>query len=180
VYDDSSLGAWYVYPSATDWPNTSRQQAFVLPNGFVSRGMSMDRPAPHNSILLFRRRVQELALIDHIACSDRFITTGISWRGRNVLISNPNRIGGCSPSSSVACRSSRAGWRRSLCTTLDLEEPAPGFRQVSIGRRILRVYCEQIEDYLAIAGITGGCERSRYRNYLQLLRWRWPTESTAK
>ena len=92
LYDDPSLGAWYVYPSETAWPNISRQQAIIFPTGFVSRGMVLDRPAPPDSLLILRRLGTNLALLNKLSSKDDFIKTGISWRGCDELHSNPSRI----------------------------------------------------------------------------------------
>ena len=92
LYDDPSLGAWYVYPSETAWPNISRQQAIIFPTGFVSRGMVLDRPAPPDSLLIFRRIGENLVLMNKLSSKDDFIKTGISWRGCDELHSNPSRI----------------------------------------------------------------------------------------
>jgi len=92
LYDDPSLGAWYVYPSETAWPNISRQQAIIFPTGFVSRGMVLDRPAPPDSLLILRRLGTNLVLMNKLSSKDDFIKTGISWRGCDELHSNPSRI----------------------------------------------------------------------------------------
>ena len=46
LYGDRSLGAWYVYRSDGDRPLQGLQHAFVLPKGFVSRGMSFALSCP--------------------------------------------------------------------------------------------------------------------------------------
>ncbi len=69
LYHDRTLGAWYLYPSASKWPNSSFQQAIVLREGFVSRGIELNNPAPHDSLLLFNRCGSNLALLDKITVS---------------------------------------------------------------------------------------------------------------
>ena len=50
LYDDHRLGAWYIYPYSWRWPNKLFNQAIVTQNGFVSRGMQLEHPAPHDSL----------------------------------------------------------------------------------------------------------------------------------
>ena len=92
LYNNPSLGAWYVYPSDTAWPNTSRQQAIISPTGFISRGMDLDRPAQSGTLLIFRRQESNLLLLNKLSSNDDFVQSGISWQGCDELRSNPTRI----------------------------------------------------------------------------------------
>ena len=125
LYDDPSLGAWYVYPSDTGWPNTSQQQAIVLPTGFLSRGMSFDHPAPHDTLLLLRRMGSQLLLVDSITSQDASIPTGISWRGVSSLVSNPDRIMAWSDIVERPRRTFRNAWTSGLISSLGLVQLTP-------------------------------------------------------
>lgn len=92
LYDEPRLGAWYLYPQAWLPPNHIYQQAFVSPDGFVSRSMRMDEPVPHNSLLVFNRTGQDLEFLDGIASGDGHVQTGISWNSATSINSNVNRI----------------------------------------------------------------------------------------
>lgn len=120
LYDDPSLGAWYVYPSETAWPNISRQQAIIFPTGFVSRGMDLDRPATPDSILIFRRLGTNMVLLNKLSSKDDFIKTGISWRGCSELDSSPPRIIYQSDSRTTPRRDSRNAWNTGLRSSLGL------------------------------------------------------------
>lgn len=120
LYDDPSLGAWYVYPSETAWPNISRQQAIIFPTGFVSRGMVLDRPVPPDSLLIFRRLGTNLVLVNKLSSKDDFIKTGISWRGCNELDSNPSRIIYQRDIRTTPRRDSRNAWNTGLRSSLGL------------------------------------------------------------
>ncbi len=120
LYDDQSLGAWYVYPSDTAWPNTSRQQAIISPAGFASRGMDLDRPASPDSLLIFRRQGTNLVLLNKLSPKDNFIKTGISWQGCNELGSNPTRIIDWCDMDRDSRRSSKNAWNTGLISSLGL------------------------------------------------------------
>lgn len=92
LYDDRSLGAWYVYTPSKNLSDAELQKAIVLPGGFVSRGMSLKKPAPHDSLLVLKRQGRELVLVDELSSRDSQVSKGISWRDANKLASNINRI----------------------------------------------------------------------------------------
>ncbi|MCL5125714.1 MAG: hypothetical protein M1511_14690 [Deltaproteobacteria bacterium] len=92
LYNDPTLGAWYIYPSNTAWPNTSHQQAIALPNGLISRGIELDHPAPKNSLLIFRRLGTNLDLLKKLSTRDAYVKSGVSWQRCGSLKSNPERI----------------------------------------------------------------------------------------
>jgi hypothetical protein len=92
LYGDQTLGAWYVYPSATEWPNSGHQQAFVCRSGFVSRGMNMLQPVRHESILLLTRSKEHLSLIPRTDFRAHLCSRGICWRGAYTLHCNAKRI----------------------------------------------------------------------------------------
>lgn len=120
LYDDPKLGAWYMYPYAWKWPNEIHQQAFVLPRGFVSRGMKMDSPVPHDSLLIFNRRGDKLELLDKISPKDGLAPTGIAWRGSDSLASNPSRIVAWSDVTIDPRRRVHNSWTNGLIATLHL------------------------------------------------------------
>jgi len=120
LYDDPKLGAWYMYPYAWKWPNETRQQAFVLPRGFVSRGLKMNAPVPHDSLLLFKRTGHKLELLDKISPKDGQSPTGIAWRGADTLASNPNRIVAWSDITLDPRRRVHNSWTNGLIATLHL------------------------------------------------------------
>lgn len=123
LYDDRTLGAWYLYPFSWEPPNKIFQQAIVLTAGFVSRGMKLDAPAPHDSLLLMKRSGRKLELMDRIACDDGTAPTGISWRGAYSLHSNRTRILNTSSFFSSEADSTRRRWIRSLMSALRLSVP---------------------------------------------------------
>lgn len=96
LYDDPTLGAWYVYPYAWKWPNVLCHQASVSEDGFVSRGVRLDQPIPLDSIVLFRRVSSRLTPLDRLAAGDRCVPTGICWHGIDTIQSNTERILGWS------------------------------------------------------------------------------------
>jgi hypothetical protein len=132
LYDDPSLGAWYIYPSETEWPNTSQQQAIVIREGFISRGMSLDHPAPHDTLLLLRRAGFQLSLIKAVTSEDASIPTGISWRGVNSLESNPDRITAWSDIVEKPRRTYRNAWTSGLISSLGLVQLTPPSTSVPV------------------------------------------------
>ncbi len=92
LYGDRSLRAWYVYPSEKDTLNAGCQPAFVLPKGFVSRGVSFDKPAPHDSLVLLRRHGTRLAWLNKVTANAKMAAAGISWRGCDSIHSNHARV----------------------------------------------------------------------------------------
>ena len=72
LYGDRTLGAWYVYRATDDRPMERLQQGFVLPKGFVSRGMSFDKPAPHDSLGLLKRRGTNLIWVDEVTADAKW------------------------------------------------------------------------------------------------------------
>ncbi|MGC9030736.1 MAG: hypothetical protein ACP5LD_13860 [Desulfomonilaceae bacterium] len=122
LYDDKTLGAWYLYPYAEIPPNKRFQQAIVSPGGFVSRGLALDTPMPHDTLLLLKRIGRRLVLVDKITSTDGAVHTGISWRGSSMLRCNKNRIveaGGMLMRQKYHCRHKR--WINSLVSTLGLD-----------------------------------------------------------
>ena len=123
LYSEKSLGAWYVYDNTEENPNTCEQQAIVLPNGFASRGLSLDKPAPHSSLLVMKRSGDSLIMLNNITPSDLLKDAEISWRQYGKLSSNPNRI---LTWHAIACdktRLSRNQWTSGLIKTLGLVRP---------------------------------------------------------
>jgi hypothetical protein len=124
LYDDRTLGAWYVYPYAWEPPNKIFQQAIAQAAGFVSRGMKLSAPAPHDSLLLLKRAGSKLVILDKIASGDGLAPTGISWRGVNSLRSNRNRILFSSSLMDGHWENARSRWIRGLVSTLKLSRVA--------------------------------------------------------
>lgn len=122
LYDDPTLQAWYLYPLAWKWPNEFHQQGFVLPKGFVSRGMKMNAPVPHGNLLLFNREGNKLELVDKISPKDGLAPTGIAWRGGDALVSNPSRIVAWSDITSDPRRRVHNSWTNGLIATLHLSK----------------------------------------------------------
>ncbi|MGC8660259.1 MAG: hypothetical protein ACP5U1_14430, partial [Desulfomonilaceae bacterium] len=120
LYNDPTLGAWYIYPSSKDWPNTGRQQAIVLPSGFISRGIEMRRPAHPSTLLIFRRLGSDLALLNELTAGDGFVKSGVSWQGCASLKSNPARIIQWSQLGFKNRFRSKNPWNTGLISCLDL------------------------------------------------------------
>jgi hypothetical protein len=143
LYEDSTLGAWYVYRSADEWPNTSGQLGIVLPSGFVSRGMKLDQPAPHDSLLLLTRSGSHLALTERISSRDSLAAGGLSWCGAHTLRSNPDRIVSASNQAVFPVKMARQSWTRQLTQSLQMEpfatEAAYADRRVLLPRRMSAV-----------------------------------------
>jgi len=92
LYNDPSLGAWYLYPYAWTWPNKIYHQGAVSSRGFLSRGMKVDNPAAHNSLLIFNREGDRLVLLDRITPGDGLTPTGLVWKDAEAIRSNSGRI----------------------------------------------------------------------------------------
>ena len=122
LYSNPTLGAWYVYPDAYSHSGHLFQQAVAKPEGFMSRGQKQDQPAPHESLLLFRRCGRELVLLDKITAQDRSVATGIAWSGVEQLSSNFERIEAWSPAISPEARLARNAWTSGLIATLHLRQ----------------------------------------------------------
>jgi hypothetical protein len=120
LYNDPTLGAWYIYPSNTAWPNTSHQQAIVSPAGFISRGMDLDHPASPDTLLIFRRQGPNLLLLNKLSSNDDFIKSGISWQGCDKLRSNPTRIIDWCDINTNPRRSSKNPWNTGMISSLGL------------------------------------------------------------
>jgi hypothetical protein len=92
LYDEHDLSAYYIYPHAWKWPNHMYQRAFVTPEGFVSRGVAMNRPVPHETLLILYRRGDDLTLLKSVQPDQGLAPTGISWERWSQLKSNLNKI----------------------------------------------------------------------------------------
>jgi hypothetical protein len=92
LYDDPSLGAWYVLPHAWKSPNYRFQQAVACPRGFISRGVDMDKPVPAESLILVGRIGKKAVLLDKICRKDRAVRSGICWSGVAELRTNSDRV----------------------------------------------------------------------------------------
>ena len=120
LYADNTLCAWRLYRDAYQWPGRVFQQAVAMPAGFLSRGQRQAEPAPHESLLLFKRSGRELVLLDTIAAQDGSVPTGIAWRGVEHVSSNVGRIEAWSTAISPETRFARNAWTSGLISTLHL------------------------------------------------------------
>jgi hypothetical protein len=128
VYDDPNLNAWYMYPYVWRWPNEIYQQAFVSPEGFVSRGMDMKSPVPHESLIILKRKQNSVALIDELSSDDGQAPTGISWRNASFLHTNLDRIVSNPPVVFPPISMARNAWNSGLVSSLRLSRAYYGFR----------------------------------------------------
>ncbi len=120
LYADKTLDAWYVYPYACNSPNHVAQRAVATPAGFLSRGQRQGKPAPPESLLLFKRSGRELVLLDRIKDGDGSVPIGIEWQGVRRLASNFDRIEACQTVTSPEARLARNAWTSGLMSTLQL------------------------------------------------------------
>jgi len=120
LYRDRTLGAWYLYPCCWEWPNKVFQKAFVCPRGFVSRGMKMDQPAPHDSLVILKRSGNELVMLNKIEPRDGSVSTGIAWLDAKELKSNRDRILAWSDAPPSEARLASNAWDSGLIATLNL------------------------------------------------------------
>jgi hypothetical protein len=119
LYEDKTLGAWRLYPDAYDRLTHGYQQGVATPAGFLSTGQRQDKPAPHESLLLFWRSGRELVLLDTITAQDGSVPTGIAWKGVEHLESNFKRI---EPWRTISPREwfAHTSWTSGLISTLRL------------------------------------------------------------
>ncbi|MBI5250984.1 MAG: hypothetical protein HY912_15960 [Desulfomonile tiedjei] len=120
LYADHTLGAWHVNPHAYRRSDDLSRQAVAMPSGFLSRGQRQNEPAPHESLLLFKKSGRELVLLDRISAKDGSVPAGIAWRGVEHLTSNFARIEGWSRAIKPKARLSRIALRSGLISTLQL------------------------------------------------------------
>jgi len=92
LYDDPSLGAYYVFPYAWQSPNYKFQQAMVSSKGFVTRGVELARPIPLDSIVVLARQGTKLALLDKLTSNDGLAPTGVVWDGIRSVATNRSRV----------------------------------------------------------------------------------------
>jgi hypothetical protein len=122
LYDDRSLGASYLYPYAWMWPNRLYQQGAVSPQGFLSRGMKLENPAAHDSLLVFNREGDKLVFLDRIAPDDGLTPTGLVWKDAEALCSNSGRIVAWGDVSKDPHRMAHNSWTNGLISTLSLSK----------------------------------------------------------
>jgi hypothetical protein len=120
LYADRSLGAYYLYSNSWAPPNRVFQKAIVFPNGFVTRGLAISNPVPHDSLLVFKRSGKNLVLLDKITSSDGTAPSGISWRGAGSIHSNLHLIEAWADQSDMGRRLSRNAWDSGLISSLNL------------------------------------------------------------
>ena len=131
LYDDNSLGAWYIYPYSWRWPNKLFNQAIVTQNGFISRGMRLEHPAPHDSLVILARRGSSLVLLDNISSHDGWVPTGIRWSGASAIRSNLDRIVAWSDTDLTPKRFVKNAWNSGLIATLQLYKVRLSFRMAN-------------------------------------------------
>jgi hypothetical protein len=119
LYDNPDLGAWYVYPHSWLWPNSTFNKAIVFPTGFVSRGMDLNKPAPHSSLLILRRSGNNVVLLDSITPKDGNVPTGIAWRGADSIDTNLTRVVAWTDTAKTP-RRVRNAWTTGLISSLHL------------------------------------------------------------
>ncbi len=120
LYADRSLGAYYLYSNSWAPPNKVFQKAIVFPNGFVTRGLAINNPVPHDSLLVFKRSGKNLVLLDKIAAGDGTAPSGISWRGTGSIHSNLRLIEAWADQANMDRRLSRNAWDSGLISSLNL------------------------------------------------------------
>jgi hypothetical protein len=131
LYDDPKLGAWYLYPYSWKWPDRVYHQAVVSPTGFVSRGMKLDNPVPHDSLLILGRTGSELAVLDGVNARDGQVPTGICWKRASEIRSNLGRVVAWSDTDLARRRLAKNVWNTGLISTLHLDRIKLSFRIVN-------------------------------------------------
>jgi hypothetical protein len=126
LYGDRTLGAWYVFRATDERPIDRLQHGFVLPKGFVSRGMSFDKPAPHDSLLLLKRRGTNLLWMDKLTSDATVATSAITWRGGHSLRSNPERVIPWEGTQAAWSQLTENRWEAGLTSTLNLVRLSAG------------------------------------------------------
>lgn len=120
LYGDRTLGAWRAYSHAYDKSTHVYQRSVATPAGFLSRGQRQGEPAPHESLLLFKRSGRELVLLDRIAARDGSAPTGIEWRGVEQIKSNFGQIEAPRTNVFSVARPARTPWTSGLIASLQL------------------------------------------------------------
>lgn len=92
LYDDPTLGAYYVFPFAWRTPNHRFQQAMISASGLVTRGIDLARPIPLDSLIVLARRGTKLTLLEKLTASDGQAPTGIAWDGIRSVTTNRSRV----------------------------------------------------------------------------------------
>ncbi len=120
LYHDPSIGAWYLYSHHWKQPNTRFNQAIVLEKGFISRGMDLNKPAPHNSLILMERIGDQLALMNGIRKYDGTTPSGIEWRGASNIKTSYDRISAWTNMAEALPMAERNLWSTGLISSLKL------------------------------------------------------------
>ncbi|MBI5252120.1 MAG: hypothetical protein HY912_21710 [Desulfomonile tiedjei] len=131
LYDDRKVGAWFLYPYCWKSPNNPFQQALVSEKGFVSRGMKLDQPLPHDSLLLMNKVGSSLVMLDRINSHDGIVPTGIHWEGVSSVRSNSRRIVAWSPTGVAPRKYVKNAWETGLISTLHLSRVKLGLKIVN-------------------------------------------------
>ncbi len=128
LYDDPKLGAWYVYPCFRTWPDKIFHQAVVNQAGFVSRGVKMETPIPHDTLLILNRSGSDLAVVESVNCGDERVATGILWKGASAIRSNLGRVVAWSDTDLTPGRLVKNASNTGLIATLHLHRVKLGFK----------------------------------------------------
>jgi len=94
LYSQRDLAAWYLYPDASTPPNRLFHQAVALADGFVTRGVPMERPIPYDRLLILGCANSSMTLIEEIKPGGSTVRSGINWQGASSMRSNPDRVSG--------------------------------------------------------------------------------------
>ncbi|MBI5572320.1 MAG: hypothetical protein HY914_20420 [Desulfomonile tiedjei] len=120
LYSQRDLAAWYLYPDASTPPNRLFHQAVACTDGFVTRGVPMDRPIPYDRLLILGRKDSSMAVLDQIAAGGPVVRSGIKWQGASSLRSNPDRVTGWTALNGRSRRPVKDPWSSGLISTLHL------------------------------------------------------------
>jgi hypothetical protein len=147
LYDDQTIGAWFLYPYCWASPNKLFQQAVVSEKGFASRGLKLDQPVPHDSLLLMNRVGSNLVWLDGINSHDGLAPTGICWKGASSVHSNRRRIEAWSDTPATPGRHMKNAWETGLISTLHLS-------RVKLGLKIVNRWTQAFRDRRVSSSVT--------------------------
>jgi hypothetical protein len=142
LYNEQNTGAWYLFPDKFRKPNQYFNQALVLKNGFISRGMDLKKPAPHDSLIILKRTENSLTIVDEISPQSDLVKTGIAWQGADLIKTNYDKISGWSNIASSPHKPYRDAWTSGFIATLQLSRLTLNFdlfsrRRTSSGTQLL-------------------------------------------
>lgn len=147
LYDDRTIGAWFLYPYCWASPNKLFQQAVVSEKGFASRGLKLDQPVPHDSLLLMNKVGSRLVWLEGINAHDGLTPTGICWKGASSVHSNRQRIVAWSDTHGTPGRHMKNAWETGLISTLHLS-------RVRLGLKIVNRWTQAFRDRRVSSSLT--------------------------